>query len=295
MKFKASKKRVKNIPRDDIKYGSPMIPNAGVTEWYYKKLIIHINKMTKETYDEIRSLNKNKTIHSFYAEDSKKTSKQKNIFTRILKALTEKYENIFSFVSKGISEKFVDQVDHTSNASVKVTLKKLSLEPKTEYDKDINSHISASIKSNVNLIKSIPETYFERVEKAVENSLMAEDPARHGLKGLLEEIQGIEGMTKRQAKLIASDQTAKIYSSLNSERMRKNGLEKFQWVHSSAAKTPRHSHVERNGKIFLLKGSDDELFKEDGSDANAGVPKGDIGKPGYAIHCGCRAVAVFDD
>lgn len=93
-----------------------------------------------------------------------------------------------------------------------------------------------------------------------------------------------------RAKLIARDQNAKIFTSLNTERMLASGIATFIWDHSSAGKTPRPCHQRRDGHEFLLKGGPAELYFVDGSDANSafGGKRGDEGKPGYAINCRCR-------
>jgi uncharacterized protein with gpF-like domain len=64
--------------------------------------------------------------------------------------------------------------------------------------------------------------------------------------------------------------------------MDQNGVEEFEWLHSSAGKVPRQTHVDKDGMVFKV--NDPRLWEG---------PKADQGPPGWAINCRCRAVPII--
>src|SRR5699024_9534392 len=89
-------------------------------------------------------------------------------------------------------------------------------------------------------------------------------------------------VTHNRAKLIAQDQTNKITSRMNFERMRSVGVKEFMWIHSSASANPRPKHVRADGNVYPI-------------DDPPNV--GDHGQPvipGEEINCRCRMKPVVD-
>lgn len=193
-------------------------------------------------------------------------------------ALTVNSMNILRRKAYRIATKFVDKVKRHSRTSIWSSLEKLS-KAVTVGVVDVGD-LAPQIRDNVDLITNLSTDAQEKLTKLY----VEHGPDQSKIYPELKEMVG------NRAKLISVDQNAKIFTSLNSERMDAAGIETFIWDHSSAGKTPRPCHVKRNGKEFLVKGGPAELYNVDGSDANNddGCKKGDIGKPGYAIQCRCR-------
>jgi uncharacterized protein with gpF-like domain len=76
--------------------------------------------------------------------------------------------------------------------------------------------------------------------------------------------------------LIASDQTLKLSSQLDTERFRQAGIVKFMWQHSGKPHY-RPWHLARDGQVYALEGE---------------IPPGDM--PGIPVYCGCKKRAVLD-
>ncbi len=123
----------------------------------------------------------------------------------------------------------------------------------------------------------------EKIYTSVMLSLTSPNPEEQGVSGIEKALRNAGEFSENRIDLIARDQNSKLYSSLNTERMKDNGVEKFRWIHSSAGKTPRPSHVAKDGEIFTL--DDPRLWTG---------PKADQGPPGWAINCRCRAVPIID-
>ena len=97
------------------------------------------------------------------------------------------------------------------------------------------------------------------------------------MSGIQNALNKVGITSKKRVDLIARDQNSKVYTSLATERMRQNGVEYFEWMHSSAGKVPRQTHVDKDGMVFQV--DDPRLWTG---------PKADQGPPGWAINCRCR-------
>jgi SPP1 gp7 family putative phage head morphogenesis protein len=131
----------------------------------------------------------------------------------------------------------------------------------------------------VSLIKSIPEEYFAKVAGAVARSISS----GNGLQDLTAFFAEQDGVEARRAKNIAIDQTHKAYNGLNAERMKRQGVGKYEWVHSGGGLHPRPLHQSYHGRIFSFD-------KPPVIDERTGAR----GIPGQAINCRCTMVPVIE-
>jgi len=130
------------------------------------------------------------------------------------------------------------------------------------------------VAANTSLIKNMPQQYLTQVD-AVVRAGVAQGV---GVKGLAKELAKIEGIDKRRAELIASDQIGKANASLSQYRQKDLGIEEYEWSSSNDSRV-RPTHAEAEGKIF----------RWDTPPASTG------GHPGYPVRCRCTALAVFPD
>jgi SPP1 gp7 family putative phage head morphogenesis protein len=104
----------------------------------------------------------------------------------------------------------------------------------------ISEYVKASAGDNVRLIKSIAEQYLTQVESIVTTNMRAGNRPSAIEKLLTNQF----GVTKRRAKMIARDQSAKINADLAEKRMRSAGIEHFQWVTSKDQRVrDRHDSI----------------------------------------------------
>jgi SPP1 gp7 family putative phage head morphogenesis protein len=129
------------------------------------------------------------------------------------------------------------------------------------------------VASNTALIKSIPTQHMERVEQIIRNGVLQGESS----KSLAEKIQAQAGVTKRRAILIAEDQIGKANGELTQHRQEDLGIEEYKWTTSHDERV-RHSHRERDGKIFRW---------------DKGPPNGQ--NPGLEIKCRCYGSPVFPE
>lgn len=87
---------------------------------------------------------------------------------------------------------------------------------------------------------------------------------------LINKLTHIEGVSNTRAKLIATDQTQKVFSALEEARGRDAGLQWYMWA-GSEDNRERPSHNKNNNKIFHVD-----------------FPPEETGPPGRDVRCRCR-------
>lgn len=135
----------------------------------------------------------------------------------------------------------------------------------------INSVMQDALKSNIDLITSIPVQHFERLAQKVENGF-AQGMRSEQLAKLVQEQTGV---TKSRAKLIARDQIGKMNSEFSRVRQQDLGITHYQWSTAQDERV-REEHADLDGQTFSWSEPPDE------------------GHPGTAIQCRCVALPVFN-
>ena len=107
--------------------------------------------------------------------------------------------------------------------------------------KVLNKHVDA----NVELIKSIPEQYLQKVKDKV----MANVQRGQRFESIVADIQKLGDVTESRARLIARDQTSKMNGAFNEARQRAIGINKYVWVTSNDERV-REEHAANEGEIF---------------------------------------------
>ncbi|WP_253827174.1 phage head morphogenesis protein [Achromobacter ruhlandii] len=202
---------------------------------------------------------------------------------RILADLGRKWAKVFAEKAGPLANRTIGQVDKFSKQNLGASLRDMSggltiktfQMPAALYDK-----VLASTAENVGLIKSIPAQFQERIQGIVLRSIQS---GGQGAGQIFDEIQGLNQVTRNRAKLIAVDQTRKITSAMNEERMKAAGVKKFEWIHSGGGAEPRTLHVQYDGQTFNM---DDPPVIDKRT--------GQRGFPGELINCRCRMRPVID-
>lgn len=130
------------------------------------------------------------------------------------------------------------------------------------------------VASNVSLIKDMPQKYLTQVEQIVRSGVSQ----GLGVRGIATQLESIEGVDRRRAKLIASDQIGKANAALTQHRQQDLGIDEYVWRSSNDSRV-RPTHAEANGQTFKW----------------AKPPSFTGGHPGQAVRCRCTAAAVFPD
>ena len=129
------------------------------------------------------------------------------------------------------------------------------------------------VQRNVNLIVTVPERYFARLQGDTENAFLT---GRHP-NDLARDLEERYEMSQRDAMRIARDQTGKLYNQVNRERQQQLGVTEFIW---------------RTSGTNLVC---DDCGSMEGERCSYENPP-DIGLPGEShIMCMCYEEPVLDD
>lgn len=131
----------------------------------------------------------------------------------------------------------------------------------------VQVQIEASIADNIDLIKTIPKEYHERIKKAVSNGITQGDDFFSIRKQILE----IGESTDKRARLIARDQVAKLNAAVTETRQKKMGITNYFW-RTSRDERVRKTHKDNEGKRFAWDN-----------------PPSKTGHPGSDVQCRCTA------
>lgn len=129
------------------------------------------------------------------------------------------------------------------------------------------------VRTNVALIRSLPETTFGEIERLVQGAMSGGVTTRD----LIGDLQRRFEVGYSRASLIARDQTAKLGGDINRARQQSLGVTHFRWSTSGDARV-RQSHAVLDGQIFSWA---------------EGAPG--VGLPGEDFQCRCDADPVLED
>lgn len=276
--FKASKERKRKEPLP-VGRGKPIIPSVAIEGWYAQQLNRMTRAMIKDYREKLQAVMEEPEVEQHFAQDAAATS----AFTSVLNSLRQRWRSIFEGFAKQLAPEFVEKADQGATNQTLFSLRAAGVDqPRATYNEAIANVLQSAVDYNHTLITGISEEVHEKIYSSVMLSLTSPDPEQQGMTGINNALKEVGGFSQKRIDLITKDQTSKLYSSVSNDRMKENGVEEFEWMHSSAGKTPRHSHVEKDGKIFKL--NDPELWTG---------PKSDQGPPGWAINCRCRAIPVI--
>lgn len=275
------KPRIAKVGPNESK-GTALAYPAGVAERYRAEMNKLIRKLAAATIAEIK-----RNYPEPAVEDGVSVGMDAAIPSGLesgLDSILARFNRLFDAVAPKMAEKMATEADKASTVSVKSSLREASAHvtvPTTVLQSgEVATAFSASVAENVDLIKSIPDQYMERIRNQVNDGITK----GNGIADLLPELNNIEGMSTRRAKLIAYDQTRKAYSSYNLIKLNGAGVKKFEWLHSGGAAEPRRDHVAMSGKVFRF---DDPPIIDQRT--------GERGFPGQAINCSCRMLPVVEE
>lgn len=288
-----------------IKTSSPFVVPKAPEILYRNELYTLIKAMAKD-YRTLLEVYKDKREQ--IAMDDTKGTWLTTAISEKLKKLGIKWAKRFEEYAEEHSKKFVNKIAKMSNTQIKFLLKNwFSAERLTLFGQTIPTELkqvmNANIEYNVSLIKSIPAHYHDRVLGSVMRSITNNG----SLKQLTIELARYKDMEYRKAKLIASDQTRKIYSNITLHNCQRLGIKKMKWIHSGGGKKPRDYHQRRwDGKSGLLDGHPNGLngfifdidkkpvIQERYTMKSGKVVEEVRGYPAELPNCRCVMVAVFE-
>lgn len=243
---------------------APVRPSAGVRASYERRLLKLINEMIKETHRQVLA-----SYQSTMAQDAPLQS--------VLKHLRKKWVSNFDNMRGTISESFANNVLTHSDLAFKAALSKGGFSVPFKLTDPIKEKMHGITRENVDLIKTIPSEFFDRIHEQVMESV----ERGRDLGMLTERLHHAYGVTRRRAAFIARDQNNRATAAIHKLRQMSMGITKGIWRHTGGSVQPREEHIEFDGKTY-----DIEL----GHDFEDGL--GPV-QPGEAYNCGCVGSSVI--
>lgn len=132
------------------------------------------------------------------------------------------------------------------------------------------------VSDNVNLIKTIPEDTLDKMKDIVLQGYADGKTATE----MAKQIQIVYGISKKRAKFIAADQTAKLNGDIQRAQQLDAGITEYEW-RTTGDESVRKSHRALHGKRFSWN---DAPLNSDGRKCH----------PGQDFRCRCRGNPIFN-
>lgn len=291
---------VRKKPVTKVVKGKRAVPSPHARSWYARRL-----KTLTTIMDGRMKVYFKRTGEDFTPADKKELAR-----------LRGRFEKLFDEESRPLATEFYNRnITYTKSsfrAATKPIIEAQEKELREAKRKAMSSQVRFQVKidgrrdrlelqqfrdgieENVNLIKTIPEQYFDKIGAAVEKRTRGQ--MTRG--ALVKRIKEVGNITQRRAEMIADDQTAKVTERMMLQRCRNAGVKKVMWMHSSISMHPRDYHKrpwdghtgKRNGKPNGLNGY---IFPIDDPPV-IDKKTGERGYPAELINCKCYLTPVLE-
>lgn len=270
----------------------PMHPSPRVVLWYTSKLVQLVHVLRKETHEAFKGLEHQWHPHMPAADAvtvgdaglpdgiQAKIESLRHGFPGF-ELIARKWAGIAAEQSRdAVDERLADAVKRAIGIDVQGLIKAQG---------PLLQAMHLAIGSNVDLIKTIPAQYFDRVENTVSTGWL--QGARW--ETLVKQIAEDGEITERRARLIARDQTSKMNAAFNQERQQQVGIEEYIWRTSQDVRVrgnPAGLYPDAESDHWELEGTQhrwDEPGPAEGSVA------GEPCHPGEDALCRCTAEPVI--
>lgn len=280
-----------------MKVSSPFITPKAPEILYRNDLYKLVKAMIKDYKSVLTIYREKENQVALDAEGSWLTT---DVMSRMDK-LGAKWGKRFEEFAQTHSKKFVQKMLKLSNTQLKSMLKNWFSDERLELlgetiPVDLRQVVNANAAYNVSLISSIPIQYHDRIF----GSLMRSITGGGSLKQLTIELNRYGVKSMKRAKLIAADQTNKVYQSITMFNCKRLGIQKMQWLHSHSDKDPRPLHIRKwDGKSSPddpngLDGLIFDLDKPPLIQKAQGNLKAIHGYPKQLFGCSCLMRAVLE-
>lgn len=257
----------------------------------------------KELYALIEGMDKDfRTLLKIYRDKQNQISMDESLLSTDIEnkihELGKRWQARFSEYAKKNAPKRVEKTLKQADSQIKTVLAAYFtaqglidiLKTKTQALLQI---MKVNTQENISLIESIPANYVKRVQTMVVNIMSGAGTwvdLRH-------EIIKSKGITLRRAKMIARDQSNKVFNAITLRRFEQLGIKRVKWRHSHSDKDPRPYHIRQwDGESGLEDGHPNGL---DGFIFDLDNPPiidektGQRGFPGVLINCSCMMVPII--
>jgi SPP1 gp7 family putative phage head morphogenesis protein len=243
--------------------------NRGIETKYRAELQTLIDEMTNSYEYWLKAAYRKEPprMAALVAQDASPTDYVK----RALAGLAKRWIKRFDDYAPIIAAAYIPKQFKASDSAFMSALRDAGWTVKFKMTPAVRDALNASVQANVDLIKSIPMEYNEKIQGVVMRSYAA----GRDLETMTADIQAVYPKTFERAAAIARDQSNKANATANRARQMELGITEAVWMHSHAGKTPRPDHVAANGKKYKI--------------AQGCLISGEYIQPGFEINCRCTS------
>jgi SPP1 gp7 family putative phage head morphogenesis protein len=277
--------------RMGISFAAGVHPPTEEENWYYRQLEANVDGLRdaiEQTLFPLLRADSNDILNV----DSKWFKNQDGFIEDLMRGIDKlrKQWETADVQARALASQFVGKVDKkTQSAIEKIVSKAMGVDLvkilRTEGIKDV---VEAGIAANVQLIKSIPSSYLDKVQMIITQ----EGTKGRSGKSLIAQIQEVYPVTTNKARFIARDQTAKLNGDISRQRQVAAGIRGYRW-RTVGDNAVRETHKERNGKCYAWLPEFVGQKLEDGT-VLLDPEKDDIGNPGDDYNCRCVAEPIIE-
>lgn len=241
-------------------------PSASITKWFRQEM----EKMMDEMRHDI--------VHDVIAPYRSELAMDGILdwMGHVMDSLIDRWQGRLNKMSDEIAQELINKSKTHYDRRLINQLRKRGFTANFRPTKQMQDEALIALGENTALIKSIGTQYLDKVRSAIWRSTKD----GYDIEGIIKQLRHIDGVEDRRAKNIAKDQVAKLNQAFEDARAKELGITKAKWLHSSAVKVPRPSHVKANGTIYEIEKG---LFLD-----------GEWVKPTQKIGCKCRKYLVID-
>lgn len=208
--------------------------------------------------------------------DSGKSAEAKHLLDKARRRMEQKVGEARSRV-EGLASEFAKRTSHYQRQQLaRQAEAAMGISLLTMRDADVGRHLRDFVRDNVRYVTSIGQDQHEALEETVMDAIRS--GTHHEV--LRDAIHHRFGVSVRHARLIARDQTTKLYSRVNRERQKHLGLHRYVWA-TMMDERVRDSHADMEGQVCRF----DDPPIVDGEPANPGEP----------VQCRCYSDPYFED
>jgi len=217
------------------------------------------------------------------AEDAKDTRETPagsatDLFSELAR-LRDYWSDYFEKFAEKLADQMAGKWYRENSTAWETTLKRAGFDIPMQLTPSQRLILKAKVPENVSLIRSVQQDYHKDIEGIVSRDFLK----GRDLAAMSEAIAKRGGVTQTRAAFIAHDQANKATAQMNAARQRELGIQYCVWIHSSAGKEPRATHVRAGREQWVFK-------------ADQGIDFGDQFHevlPGEAINCRCTSRSII--
>lgn len=227
---------------------------------YRRQLEAVVAAMNADVLKELQS------YQSKYAYDSA------GPLVTLFSKLRDKWYKRFDKIGRELALWFADATDRRTKSQIRKKLREVGWTLKPSYTDEQKKLISEIVKSNVDMIRTIPQKYLAGIQEVITQSFIEGG----NMERMTKIIERAGRVSNNRAALIARDQTNKATQQLFTANAEAYGATKGRWIHVPGKYSSRPTHEIMDKMVFNLK---DGLY-----DASVGRRV----KPGELIYCNCQ-------